>query len=328
MDVVVGVDGGASKTHLALASRDGRLRAFVAGPGTNHEGRGMVPIREIFRDLIRRACRQAGVRPRDVQAGCWGLCGGDLPQDFFHIGREAIRPLGLGGPSLVTNDAFIALFNDRWREAGIAVTSGSWTKWLGMHQGRMFMHDMHGHHGLRGITVLALTRVHEGLETPTRFTAALLRFLGFPSYAEFFNRQVYGDGKRVYIRHTTPAQHDRIRRIPEFLGKRGAAGDRGALAVLDRYAADLVDGTMAVVTRLGLRRVPHDLVLSGSVLAGNPALQRCFRRRLRAVSPRTRVIAAVARPIRGALNYAAHRAGWTLPASALRDSALWYGAAR
>jgi N-acetylglucosamine kinase-like BadF-type ATPase len=323
-EMICGVDGGASKTHLALADRTGKLRAFVAGPGTNHEGRGMRPIHRIFKAMLDRACRAARCGPRDVAAGCFGLCGGDLPEDMAHIRKEAVTPLGFHGPSLVTNDAFIALFNDRWRDVGVAVTSGSWTKWLGMHGRRMFMHDGVGHLGIRLQATRELTRVHEGYREPSPFTAALLRFTGFASYAEYFNRTVYGDGKREYIRHTTPAQAEALRRVPEFLAARASRGDREALVVLGRYADELVEGVGAVVRRLGLRGTAHDLVLSGSVLNGNPILRRQFAARLKAVSPRSRIIPAAARPIRGALMYAAHLAGWTLPDSALRERALAY----
>lgn len=322
--MICGVDGGASKTHLALADRSGRLRAFVAGPGTNHEGRGMRPIHRIFHGMLARACRAARCRPRDVRAGCFGLCGGDLPEDMAHLLREAVTPLGFNGPSLVTNDAFIALFNDRWRDSGIAVTSGSWTKWLGMHGRRMFMHDGVGHLGIRLQATRELTRVHEGYREPSAFTAALLRFTGFPSYAEFFNRTVYGDGKRAYIRNTTPRQAEALRRIPEFLAARARRGDRETLAVLGRYADELVEGVGAVLRRLDLRGTAHDLVLSGSVLNGNEVLRRRFASRLKPVSPRSRIIPAAARPIRGALMYAAHLAGWSLPATALREPALIY----
>lgn len=325
MDVVLGTDGGASKTHLALASRDGTLRAFVAGPGTNHEGRGMMPIRKIFTDLLTRACRQAGVKPKDVKAGCWGLCGGDLPEDMHHIEREAIRPLGLGGPSLVTNDAFIALFNDRWRDRGVAVTSGSWTKWLGMNGKRMHMHDGIGHVGIRGIVTLELTRVHEGYRAPSLFTASLLTFLGFRSYADFFNRTIYGGDKRAYIRPTTPKQSENIRRIPEFLEVRCRKGDREAFRMFDRYADELAEGTLAVERTLKLPRMTHDIVLSGSVLAHHPPLQRAYRKRIAHLIPNARIVPAIARPIRGALNHAAHSAGWTLPNSALMERPLWYG---
>lgn len=323
-DLVLGCDGGASKTHLALADRAGRLRAFAPGPGTNHEGRGIPAIIPAFRDMFRRALRQARAKPRDVKAGCFGLGGVDLPEDVVQIQRRVIRPLGMGGPSLVTNDAFIAMFNDRYRDRGIAVTSGSWTKWLGMNGRKMFMHDGWGHVGIRGLAVQDLSRVYEGYRKPTAYTEALLQFIKFPSYGEFVRRTYFGDGKRSYIRNTTPAQHERIHRIPEFLGTRSQRGDREAVAVFDRYARELAEGIAAMMVRVELRGKAFEVVLSGSVLSCNPALVGCLRRRLKVLAPKAWVVLAVARPIRGALHYAAHLAGWSLPSSALRDPRLWY----
>ncbi len=324
-DVVLGTDGGASKTHLALASRDGKLRAFVAGPGTNHEGRGMVPVREIFKDMLTRACRQAGVKPGNVKAGCWGLCGGDLPEDMHEIERHAIKPLGLGGPSLVTNDAFIALFNDRWRDRGVAVTSGSWTKWLGMNGKKMHMHDGIGHVGIRGLTTLELTRVHEGYRAPSAFTGRLLRYLGYKTCADHFNRTIYGGAKRAYIPSVTARQSRNHTRIPEFLVKCCEARDREAVGIFDRYAQELADGTRAVLRTVEMGRRPFDIVLSGSVLASNRVLQRLYIKRVRAFARSARIVPAIARPIRGALNHSAHTAGWTFPARALMEHPLWYG---
>ena len=55
-----------------------------------------------------------------------------------------------------------------------------------------------------------------------------------------------------------------------------------------------------------------------------PLNRRAFMRRVRPFAPRARIIGMDARPIRGALNYAAHMAGWKLPAGSLREPALWY----
>jgi len=80
------VDGGSSKTTWRWRIGP-EARAFVAGPGTNHEWRGMVPIRKIFRAMLGRACRAARCMPRDIKAGCWGLCVATFPRTLFHLER-------------------------------------------------------------------------------------------------------------------------------------------------------------------------------------------------------------------------------------------------
>ncbi|MEK7767725.1 MAG: hypothetical protein AAB368_15965, partial [bacterium] len=236
----------------------------------------------------------------------------------------AIRPLGLGGPAVVFNDAFIPLFHDRYRDRGVTVTSGSWHKWLGINGRKTFAHDGLHVTGLRERTAAELTQLAEGYRTPSPFTRSLLRHLGFRTAREYTERWVFGRDKRAFVRPVTPRSERAFHALPEWLARFARRGDRDALRVLDAYAADLVEGTRAVIRALRLGRGACDVILSGSVLTGTPALARAFRRRLRSVAPRARIMVARARPIRGALLYAAHHASWRFPPGKLRDPRLFY----
>jgi hypothetical protein len=289
----------------------------------------MKPVREVFEAMLRRACRQAGVRPRGVAAGCFGLCGCDLPEDRVQLLRHAIGPLGLGGPSVVHNDAFIALFNDRWRDDGLVITSGSWHKWLGVRGRRTWMHDATHLKGLREMVLDHLIMIAEGFRGPDSFSRALSRHLGYRSSRDYLTRWLYGQEKRSFVGRVTPGQQRRARRIPEWLSAAARRGSVGALRLLDGYAAVLAEGAGAIVRVLGLRRHRFDVVLSGSVLAGLPDLRRLTARRIRRFAPGARCVGAPARPVRGALVHAAHEAwgGFSPAASgrALLEPELWYG---
>ena len=113
--------------------------------------------------------------------------------------------------------------------------------------------------------------------------------------------------------------------IPQYVGRAAARGSGGALRVLDRYAVFSAEGVGAVARRLGLSGRPFDVILSGSIHAGIPALRRAVRRRLRAVEPRANVIPARFLPVRGALVWAAHAAWGGLPNGALMKRVLRYG---
>lgn len=323
-EFVLGVDGGSSKTHLALADRAGRLAAFVAGPGTNHEWQGMAPVKKVFAMMTARACRQAGCRPSDIRAACFGLSGGDIASDFVHLKRDTIDPLGLGGPVRVSNDAFLPLFNDKYRDKGAAVTHGSWHKWLAMNGNRFFMHEGAHIFGIRQLAVTDVAKVCEGFRRPSPHTDRLLKYLGFSGYLDYFERTFYGGEKRAWVRRLPPGYAGRFRRIPEWLGREAARGSREALKVLDANAAQLVEGTMATVRMTGLTGKKFEVVLSGSVLAGIPALRRFFARRLAALEPGARTMGAPGKPVRGALNFAAHMAWDGFPSGSLKEPALWY----
>jgi len=322
--LILGADGGNSKTHFALADEGGRLRAFVEGGPSNHETKGFGPVLRVFRDMLGRALRQAGGRPGDIKAACLGLAGTDIAVDVPQTIRHAIKPLGLGGPAEVFNDAFIPLFNDRFRTRGVVVNAGMGLKWLGINGKRTHMIEGFTIRGLKAVAIHELSEVGEGIGRPTEHTRALLRFLGFKSHEEFVERWDFGSRVRPYVK-PVPARawraHDEI---PRWLAKRAARGSRGALAALDRFAIELVKGTRGVIDTLGLGRLPFEMLLSGSVIVNIVPLRRAFMRRIRPFAPRARIIGMRARPIRGALNYAAHMAGWQLPAGALAERELWY----
>jgi len=322
---VLGVDGGGTKTHLALASREGSLLAFERGPSSGHEGKGYPACRRVLDNLLRRACRAAGVRVRDIVYGCFGMNGGDLPEDFREIVNRMIRPIGVACPIKVHNDAFIPVFNDGWRDMGIGVTCGGWHKWVGVNGKRWFMQEGRMHPGIRHLALHEIYKVYEGFTEPNPFATALSRRLGFKGVGDFMLRGHYGGGKRPYVRPPGAAWHARFLHVPEFLGMRAARGDRVALGVLDAYGAFSADGVRAVARRLGMSGRAFDVILSGSINAGIPALRRAVARHLRRSEPRARVLGARWKPVRGALVYAMHAAWGGLPPGALSERDLLYG---
>ena len=322
--LVLGVDGGGSKTHLALADAGGRLRAFETGPGSALEWHSPARIAGIFRRMMARACRRAGCAPRNIRAACLGLNGIDVPGDFPHVQRTIVARLGLGGPARVHNDAFIALFNDRWRHRGAVVTAGSGHKWLAVNGKREFMHDGLIFQGLRDMAMERLIRAAEGYDIPSRFTDRLLRHCGFLTYRDFLRRWRYGGSRAAYVRPIAPWQRERMSGVTVWLGGEASRGSRGARAVLDEYAAALAWGTAVAVRRAGLDGKPFDVVMSGSVLACIPDLRRFVAARLGRMLPLARPLAARFRPVRGALVWAAHEAWGGLPPGTLRERELRY----
>jgi N-acetylglucosamine kinase-like BadF-type ATPase len=325
--LILGADGGGSKTHVALADEKGRLRAFVEGASTNHENHGFAAVRRAFADIVSRALRQAGATRGDIRAACYGLAGNDIPEDAPQIYRNAIRPLGLSGKTAVFNDAFIPLFNDRFRTKGMVVTAGAGQKWLGINGARTHMIEGFGIGNIRDLAAAEGWHVGEGVRPSSPFTRALVRHLGFKSEWEFTVRWGFGGSKRAYVKPVKGFSWERYRTLPEFVAGLAAKGDRDALKVCDAYARELMVGARGIVRTLSLGG-RYEIVLSGSVLAGIPALRRAFARRVRSIAPGARIIGTKARPIRGALNYAFHMAGWQLPSGALAERELWYPGTR
>src|SRR4051812_911530 len=77
MRIVVGVDGGSSKTDVPAATADGELVALVRGPGSNSHDLGANGAVAVVAELVASARL-----PRPADHAVLYLCGADLPSDI------------------------------------------------------------------------------------------------------------------------------------------------------------------------------------------------------------------------------------------------------
>ncbi len=78
--VYVGIDGGGTKTDLAMVDADGNLLARVQGETSNKAVVGLDRAVQVIQSLLDRAIEQAGSDHR-VAAGWIGMAGADRPED-------------------------------------------------------------------------------------------------------------------------------------------------------------------------------------------------------------------------------------------------------
>ena len=123
--VVVGVDGGNSKTDVVLAGVDGTVLAQVRGAGTRPHADGVPGTADSVAALLHRARREAGVAgPGPLAAGAFHWANLDLP----HTEEEARAELagrGLVERLVVRNDTFAVLKAGAPAGWGVAVVAGA-----------------------------------------------------------------------------------------------------------------------------------------------------------------------------------------------------------
>lgn len=96
---VLAVDGGNSKTDVALVAADGTLLAALRGPTTSHQAAGIDVAMERLGGLVAEAALQAGIHRRGedgpvADLGSYSLAGADLDSDVRLLARSIGR-LGL-----------------------------------------------------------------------------------------------------------------------------------------------------------------------------------------------------------------------------------------
>jgi N-acetylglucosamine kinase-like BadF-type ATPase len=137
---VLAIDGGNSKTDVALVATDGSVLSSVRGGGSNHQTVGGRDVMlTVLTGLVRVAAAQAGLPPDGPVAAHTSAClaGADLPDEEAELG-ELIASQGWSGSVSVVNDTFAVLragLDDSGQHWGVGVVCGAGINCVGVAPG-------------------------------------------------------------------------------------------------------------------------------------------------------------------------------------------------
>jgi N-acetylglucosamine kinase-like BadF-type ATPase len=294
---VIAVDGGASKTDLAIVGDDGTLLAAVRGAGSNPHHIGVAGCVDLIAGLLARAVEVAGADPFPAHA-VYVLAGADLREEEIVLQREfAARGWSLS--CRVRNDTYGVLRSGTGRGWGVAVVCGAGINAVGVGpDGREVRFpalgplsgDWGGGLELGLAAVGAANRDEDGRGPATALSRLVPAHfgMGLPSdVAQAFHRKDLDEARIAELAPVVLAAAD--------------AGDQIAGALVTRLAEEVVDFVAATLRRLALTDDDVDVVLGGGLLqAGNERLDRAIDAGVAAADPRARVRRTTAPPIVGA----------------------------
>jgi N-acetylglucosamine kinase-like BadF-type ATPase len=184
MGVVLGVDGGNSKTDVVLASVAGEPLAYVRGPGSNsHAAGGSAGCVEVIATLVGRL----PFEPPAARA-VFFLCGADLPHDIEELTAE-VELRGWASANDVDNDTFALLHAGTDRPDAIAAVCGSGINCVGRNAGGRVSRyptlgwetgDWGGAEALGREALYAANRAADGRGEPTALVALIETHFGKP----------------------------------------------------------------------------------------------------------------------------------------------------
>jgi N-acetylglucosamine kinase-like BadF-type ATPase len=263
---VLAVDGGNSKTDVALVGRNGRLLARVRLGRSSHLGLGYDTAGAGLTEAVRQACVMAGLDPDQTpvaEIGVFCVAGVDLPVDERRIGR-LLRSKGWAGQVLLRNDTLAMLRAGTDRGWGVAVGCGSGLNCAGISpDGRAVRYPALGYisgdlaegGGWLGQSALgAALRARDGRGPRTGLERSVPQHFGLKSPLAVLNQHYAGrldDG--------------RLAELSLVVFSTAMQGDRVARQILDRLADEIVAMAGAVIRRLHLTRRELEVVLGGGV---------------------------------------------------------------
>jgi N-acetylglucosamine kinase-like BadF-type ATPase len=304
LPAVLAIDGGNSKTDVALIAGDGTVLASLRGPGVSHEDFGLEEAMRRLGQIVEAAAGKAGLVARHTSA-C--LAGADLPEEEAML-TAAIERQGWTQTAAVANDTFAVLRAGLTPRAGepawgIAVTCGAGINCVGMAPdgtATRFLAfgtlsgDWGGGAGLGQHAVWHAIRAEDGRGEPTELRTAVAAFYGLASMRDV-----------VVAFHLGKLGEDDLIRLPAVLFATAESGDAVALSLVERQAEEIAVMAVTAISRLDLpggQDAPAiPVVLGGGVLeARNPPLTDAITRHLAARAPRAAVRIVDAPPVTGA----------------------------
>ncbi|RKT52237.1 N-acetylglucosamine kinase [Saccharothrix australiensis] len=298
-DRVLAIDGGNSKTAVALVDVAGRVLAQVRGPGASPQNVGLARSLEVFEGLAREAADRAGLpadEPIAAHTAAY-LAGADLPKEEQDL-RAAIERRGWSASTVVGNDTFALLRAGTSDGIGVAVVCGAGINCIAVaRDGRTHRFpalgrisgDWGGGGHIGSEALWLAVRAEDGRGAPTGLLPALLSHYGTRTMAEAVERL-----------HFEQVEFDPHALCP-LLFEVAAGGDAVARAVVDRLVEEITLLASVSLSRLALLDEQVDVVLGGGVVTGTrDVVVGAVRDRLRDLAPLARVRVVDVPPVVGA----------------------------
>jgi N-acetylglucosamine kinase-like BadF-type ATPase len=295
MRSVLAVDGGNSKTDLAVIGEDGTLIASAHGPGTSHHHLGLVGAVEQLGVLFREASSRAGGATPAI--GVLALAGADQPEEETTL-EAAISAQDWAPRVIVRNDTFAVLRSGTDSPDGVAVVCGAGINCVGVADGHVVRFaslggitgDWGGGSDVGMAALGAAVRSEDGRGPDTVLVDVVAHHFGRAD-ATAVALDVHAQRISIWELGTvTPA-----------VFAAAADGDAQAGLIMDRTADEVAAFVRAALTRLGRSDEEVPVVLGGSVLrAGWPMLDGRIDELVARFAPRAQVIRTAYPPLVGA----------------------------
>jgi N-acetylglucosamine kinase-like BadF-type ATPase len=262
---VLAVDGGNSKTDLALVAADGGVLSLIRGPLSSPHHLGVDGCLAVLERLVVEAAAEAGIHRLNgpvAEVATLLLAGVDFPAEEQHL-QELATAAGWAARTSVGNDTFAVLRAGTERGWGVAVVCGAGINCVGVApDGRHVRFpalgditgDWGGGYDVGMAAVSAAARSEDGRGPQTALERSVPARFGLRTPQELAEAFHLGTIPRRRVLELAPlvfneAEHDPV-----------------AAAIVGRLADEVVALARAALARLELTQEPVEVLLGGGLL--------------------------------------------------------------
>lgn len=314
MDIVLGIDGGGTKTACAVARLDGTLLGLGYAGASNplRVAGGFAGAAEAVGEAVEAAVADAGLgeapegaRVRAAFMALGGISNDDAARRMEVAAHEVIDAADIAAD----NDAVAALAAAVGESYGVIVIAGTGSIALACHRtGRRarsggwgyLIGDEGSGQWIGRLGVDAVARAHDGRGPATALTARALEHYGIVSPEDL----------RAVLYRQPVDMRDIAGFAPEVMAAAGQ-GDGPALAIVRAAACELADAAVAAARGAGfdVETAEFPVAPAGGVFSAGEVIIGRFREELAARAPGASLVLPEFPPVVGAAMLALRRAG-------------------
>lgn len=295
--IVIGIDGGGSKTHAIVADERGNPIAETVGPGSAVRPGRVEESAEVIADVVKdvlASCEMTHVTPRVL---CIGVAGAGREAEAQAL-WQALMSRELAEEIVIHSDFAVALDDAFGDGAGVLLISGTGSVAFGRGPagatarcggwGPVFGDEGSGAWiGRRALSVVAAAA--DGREPETALTGALLTAAQLNETADLI----------AWAGQATPAQ---LATLAPVVLSVAESGDLRANSLVSLAVEELALHVRALARRLFVdERASVPVALTGGMLQRGSLLRKRLEHRLKTVVPGAHVHPDVVNPARGAV---------------------------
>ena len=262
--IILGVDGGGTKTHALVVDEHGTLLGHAVGGPSGYHVIGLDQALNEIEDVAQHALDG---RAADIAVFCLGDCDSSSDQQRLCDGISARK---LATRVICYNDSFAALRAGSSRPYGVAVICGTGFNACGIapdgRQARLpalgpLTGDWGGGGTLGTAIFSAVYRADDGRDRPTLLTGLLLEALHVADLSTLADW--IADNRINYAQ---------ISALAPLLFEAAELGDSVAQSIIIHQADEIAVTVIAMLRKLNMMNIDVDVVLAGGVINGRGSL--------------------------------------------------------
>lgn len=299
MKFIVAIDGGGTKTHLAILNLEGELFFEKIGEGCNHQSLGGKHLIEVISSLYLEAKESINITDEDIELIYLGLSGADLESDFEVLNKACID-MFKDVPFKVVNDAWIIMRSGLEAPYGAVAISGTGTNSAAINKSgkRAILRSLGFTLGIYGGGLdIAREALHYAFRSEELTYDKTLLETEIPKH---FNKKNMNEVVSLFYPKNIV---DRVKfgELTGLVNRCAIHGDKVSQEILVRIGKFIGLQTAGVIRQVNIENEKVPVVIGGRVFDGeSPLLLAEFKKNLQSICPACYIVKPIYKPVIGA----------------------------